>query len=131
MGFVELRCKIRTPIFMEGQGTNSAAMASLANWRNNFLKKFQYYLNRSTPHLLQTWLGTLAVAMVYFFHVYYVQGFYVVSYGLAIYVLNLLIGFLSPKEDPELKFLDGASLPMKGSDEFKPFICRLPEFRFW
>ena len=101
---------------MEGQGTDSAAVAPLANWRNNFLKKFQYYLNRSTPHPLQTWLGTLAVAMVYFLHVYYVQGFYVVSYGLGIYVLNFLIGFLSPKEDPELKFLDGASLPMKGSD---------------
>ena len=66
-----------------------------------------------------------------FLHVYYVQGFYVVSYGLAIYVLNLLIGFLSPKEDPELKVLDGASLPMKGSDEFKPFIHHVPKFRFW
>ena len=66
-----------------------------------------------------------------FLHVYYVQGFYVVSYGLGTYVLNLLIGLLSPKEDPELEVLDGASLPMKGSDEFKPFIRHIPEFRFW
>uniref|UniRef100_A0A7N2R917 Uncharacterized protein n=1 Tax=Quercus lobata TaxID=97700 RepID=A0A7N2R917_QUELO len=65
-----------------------------------------------------------------FLHVYYVQGFYVVSYGLGTYVLNLLIGLLSPKEDPELEVLDGASLPMKGSDEFKPFIRHIPEFRF-
>ncbi|KAL4645162.1 hypothetical protein ACB092_02G216400 [Castanea dentata] len=116
---------------MEGQGTDSASVAPLANWRNDFSKMFQYYLDRSTPHPLQRWLGTLAVAMVYVLRVYSVQGFYVISYGLGIYVLNLLIGFLSPKEDPELEVLDGASLPMKGSDEFKPFIRRLPEFRFW
>ena len=71
------------------------------------------------------------MVMVYFLRVYYLQGFYVVSYGLGIYVLNLLIWFLSPKEDPKLEVLDGASLPMKGSDEFKPFIRHLPEFRFW
>ena len=74
---------------MEGQGTDSTVVAPLANWRNDFLKKFQYYLNLSTPHPLQTWLGTLAVAMVYFLRVYHVQGFYVVSYGLGIYVLIL------------------------------------------
>ncbi|KAK7823297.1 protein RER1B [Quercus suber] len=116
---------------MEGQGTDSASEAPLANWRNDFSKMFQYYLDRSTPHPLQRWLGALAVAMIYVLRVYYVQGFYVISYGLGIYVLNLLIGFLSPKDDPELEVLDGASLPMKGSDEFKPFIRRLPEFRFW
>ncbi|ONK81258.1 uncharacterized protein A4U43_C01F27090 [Asparagus officinalis] len=33
--------------------------------------------------------------------------------------------------DPEIEALDGASLPMRGSDEFKPFIRRLPEFKFW
>ena len=116
---------------MEGQGTDSASEVPLANWRNDFSKMFRYYLDRSTPHPLQRWLGTLAVAMIYILRVYYVQGFYVISYGLGIYVLNLLIGFLSPKEDPELEVLDGASLPMTGSDEFKPFIRRLPEFRFW
>ncbi|KAI3968620.1 hypothetical protein MKX01_028770 [Papaver californicum] len=55
----------------------------------------------------------------------------IVSYGLGIYLLNLLIGFLSPKIDPEMEVSDGASLPTKGSDEFKPFIRRLPEFKFW
>ncbi|CAI9769087.1 unnamed protein product [Fraxinus pennsylvanica] len=57
--------------------------------------------------------------------------FYIVSYGLGIYILNLLIGFLSPLDDPELEPSDGPMLPTKGSDEFKPFIRRLPEFKFW
>ncbi|CAN1225552.1 Protein RER1A [Linum perenne] len=77
------------------------------------------------------WLGTLAVAILYVLRIYYVQGFYVISYGLGIYILNLLIGFLSPKVDPELEPHDGPSLPTKTSDEFKPFVRRLPEFKFW
>ncbi|CAI9294712.1 unnamed protein product [Lactuca saligna] len=63
-----------------------------------------------------------------------IQGFsrfYIVTYGLGIYLLNLLIGFLSPLVDPEVDPTDGALLPTKGSDEFKPFIRRLPEFKFW
>lgn len=116
---------------MEGPGSDLTTVAPLAKWRREFARAFQYYLDRSTPHPLQRWLGTLAVAMIYVLRVYYVKGFYVVSYGLGIYVLNLLIGFLSPKVDPELETLGGASLPTKGSDEFKPFIRRLPEFNFW
>ncbi|KAK9113084.1 hypothetical protein Scep_020603 [Stephania cephalantha] len=117
---------------MEGVGADGASpMAPLAKWRDDFSRAFQYYLDRSTPHTMQRWIGTLAVASIYVLRVYYVQGFYIVSYGLGIYLLNLLIGFLSPKVDPELEALDGASLPTKGSDEFKPFIRRLPEFKFW
>ncbi|KAF2567295.1 hypothetical protein F2Q68_00028241 [Brassica cretica] len=35
--------------------------------------------------------------------------------------------------DPELDLSSdaGACLPTRGSDEFKPFIRRLPEFKFW
>lgn len=103
----------------------------IAKWKSDLSRTFQYFLDRSTPHTVQRWLGTLAVATIYVLRVYYIQGFYVISYGLGIYLLNLLIGFLSPKVDPELEALDGASLPTKGSDEFKPFIRRLPEFKFW
>ncbi|PRQ21318.1 putative retrieval of early ER protein Rer1 [Rosa chinensis] len=54
------------------------------------------------------------------------------SYGLGIYLLNLLIGFLSPQVDPEIHDLsDGPSLPTRGSDEFRPFVRLLPEFKFW
>ncbi|KAI3978834.1 hypothetical protein MKX01_016009 [Papaver californicum] len=114
----------------EGDGASSA-MAPLAKWRHDFSMAFQYYLDRSTPHPVQRWIGTLVAALIYILRVYYVQGFYIISYGLGIYLLNLLIGFLSPKVDPELEVMDGPSLPTKGSDEFKPFIRRLPEFKFW
>ena len=74
---------------------------------------------------------TMVVAMIYVLRVYWVKGFHVVSYGLATYVLNLLIGFLSPNVDPELEVLDGLSSPGRDSDEYKPFERRVPELRFW
>ena len=55
-------------------------------------------------------------------------GFYIVTYALGIYNLNLLLGFLTPQVDPEL---EGPTLPSKGQDEFRPFVRRLPEFKFW
>jgi len=91
-------------------------------------RKIQHYLDKSTPHYGPRWAATGLVFVIYGLRVYFVQGFYIVTYGLGIYILNLLIGFLSPQADPEV---EGFSLPSKTSDEFKPFIRRLPEFKFW
>jgi hypothetical protein len=77
------------------------------------------------------------------------QGFYIVTYALGIYHLNLFIAFLTPKIDPALDFdsdskcmigieikcvvidEDGPSLPTSRNEEFRPFMRRLPEFKFW
>ncbi|XP_066370795.1 protein RER1A-like [Miscanthus floridulus] len=105
---------------------------SAERWRAEAARAFQHYLDRAAPHTAGRWAGTLVAAAVYALRVYYVRGFYVVTYGLGIYLLNLLIGFLSPMVDPELEALEaGPGLPTRGSDEFKPFIRRLPEFKFW
>ncbi|GFP85889.1 protein rer1b [Phtheirospermum japonicum] len=114
---------------MEGVGGEgpSAAAASL----NQASRLFQHYLDKSTPHSTYRWIGTFLLVSLYALRVYHVHGFYIVSYGLGIYILNLLIGFLSPLVDPEVERTDGPMLPTKGSDEFKPFIRRLPEFKFW
>ncbi|XP_058750511.1 protein RER1B-like [Vicia villosa] len=119
---------------MEGTGGSSASAAAAqpVNQRlQEFSKLFQYYLDKSTPHSTYRWIGTFVIASIYLLRVFYIQGFYIVSYGLGIYMLNLLIGFLSPLVDPEMEPSDGPLLPTKGSDEFKPFIRRLPEFKFW
>ncbi|CAN1163596.1 Protein RER1B [Linum perenne] len=118
---------------MEGLGSDVADVVSapLAKFKKDFAQAFQYYLDRSTPHVLHRWLGTFVVATIYLLRVYIIQGFYIVTYGLGIYILNLLIDFLSPKIDPELEIMDGAALPTKDTDEFRPFIRRLPEFKFW
>lgn len=58
----------------------------------------------------------------------HLQGFYIVTYGLGIYNLNLLIGFLTPRNDMDA---DGPQLPTRTDQEFRPFIRILPEFKFW
>ncbi|KAF5751078.1 protein RER1A-like [Tripterygium wilfordii] len=117
---------------MEGVGSEGASVASpLSQWAHDAWRLYQYYLDKSTPHSVYRWIGTFVVMAIYCLRVYYVQGFYIISYSLGIYILNLLIGFLSPLVDPELESSNGPMLPTKGSDEFKPFIRRLPEFKFW
>jgi hypothetical protein len=59
-----------------------------------------------------------------------------VAYTLGIYLLNIFLAFISPKFDPSLDqdegMEDGTSgLPTKADDEFRPFVRRLPEFKFW
>ncbi|KAK8497670.1 hypothetical protein V6N13_118464 [Hibiscus sabdariffa] len=116
---------------MEGIGGDGASVASrpLPQSGHGTWRMYQYYLDKTTPHTTYRWIGTLVIAAIYCLRVYFVQGFYIVSYGLGIYLLNLLIGFLSPLVDLELEVSDGPLLSMKGSDEFKPFIRRLPEFK--
>jgi len=69
------------------------------------------------------------MAFVYVLRVWYLQGFYIVTYAMAIFNLNLLLGFLTPLHVDTNQ--DGPMLPSKASDEFKPFVRRLPEFKFW
>ncbi|XP_057500012.1 protein RER1C-like isoform X2 [Actinidia eriantha] len=111
--------------------SNSPASAA-SRWSSAVSQRFQHLLDKSTPFVLQRWIAFAAVAIVYVIRVWFAEGFYIVSYALGIYILNLLIGFLSPQVDPEFQDLsDGPTLPTLSSDEFRPFVRRVPEFKFW
>lgn len=56
-----------------------------------------------------------------------IQGYFIVAYGLGIFLLNNFILFLSPLEDPN----EGPTLPTSSREEYRPFARRLPEFKFW
>jgi hypothetical protein len=91
-------------------------------------RQMQTVLDRSTPHLVPRWLLLAALLTFYLVRVFRLQGFYIVTYGLGIYLLHLLIAFLAPQDVD----VDGAPLlPTDTRDEFKPFERRLPEFKFW
>ncbi|XP_020895290.1 protein RER1 [Exaiptasia diaphana] len=98
-------------------------------------QRYQKFLDDTTPHLAPRWIATLILMTIYLIRVFYLQGWYIITYALGIYHLNLLIAFLSPRIDPALEELeddeDGPSLPTKADEEFRPFIRRLPEFKFW
>jgi len=97
--------------------------------------RHQYFLDRATPYLAARWIFAIVISIAYILRVYFLQGWYIVTYALGIYLLNLFIAFLTPKIDPagldDSDADDGPSLPTKNSEEFKPFMRRLPEFKFW
>ncbi|XP_018083345.1 protein RER1 isoform X2 [Xenopus laevis] len=100
---------------------------------SRFGQIYQSFLDRSTPYAAVRWAMTLSLSLIYMIRVYILQGWYIVTYALGIYHLNLFIAFLSPKVDPSLMedSDEGPSLPTKQNEEFRPFIRRLPEFKFW
>jgi hypothetical protein len=99
-------------------------------------------------------VGTGALVFLFIVRIFVAQGWYIgmfatmvelrkanhafaVAYSLGIYLLNLFLAFLSPKFDPSLEQDEGmedgtaGELPTKQDQEFKPFVRRLPEFKFW
>ncbi|KAF4521896.1 hypothetical protein B566_EDAN008378 [Ephemera danica] len=96
----------------------------------------QYYqkaLDDVTPYATSRWAFAVLLVLIFLARVFFLQGWYIVTYALGIYHLNLFIAFLSPKIDPALADYedDGPELPTKSNEEFRPFIRRLPEFKFW
>lgn len=112
-----------------GDSSSASSRATLSRWKFAISQRFQHLLDKSTPYLAYRWTAFLCIAFIYAVRVYFVQGFYVVSYALGIYLLNLVVAFLSPQEDPE--FSSEPTLPIRSSEEFRPFVRRLPEFQFW
>ncbi|KAG1781936.1 retrieval of early ER protein Rer1 [Suillus placidus] len=110
---------------------------------SKFQRQYQQTLDRWTPHVVQRWLSTFCLLALFMLRIVLSQGWYIVCYGLAIYLLNLLLAFLQPKFDPSLEddlladeIEEGGDqsvpvLPSQRDDEFRPFVRRLPEWQFW
>jgi hypothetical protein len=105
-------------------------------------RQYQQTLDRWTPHILQRWIATAGLLVVFFLRIVLSQGWYIVCYALAIYMLNLLLAFLQPRFDPSFQDdlladeIEGGGeeaspLPSQRDDEFRPFVRRLPEWQFW
>ena len=101
----------------------------LQKYKHFIQVRFQKLLDDSTPFLYGRWGFTAFLSIIYILRVSISGGWYIISYALGIYLLNILIAFLSPQVDPESEF--DASLPVGKDDEFRPFVRRLPEFKFW
>ncbi|XP_023327727.1 protein RER1 isoform X1 [Eurytemora carolleeae] len=95
---------------------------------------YQLMLDRWTPYTMSRWATTVFLILAFIGRIIIAQGWYIVTYALAIYHLNLFLAFLTPKIDPAMSELDddeGPELPTRQNEEFRPFIRRLPEFKFW
>lgn len=99
-------------------------------------------MDKSTPHPGARWTIFGVLLALFLVRILSSQGFYVIAYALGIYLLNIFLLFLSPRFDPahedEAGLANDAAappssifLPVRADDEFRPFVRRLPEFRFW
>jgi hypothetical protein len=77
----------------DGLGESSAA----ARLSSTFGRKLQHYLDKAAPHTTVRWVVATILTLLYAVRVYFLNGWYIVTYGLGIYLLNLLIAFLSPQ----------------------------------
>ncbi|KAG9018265.1 hypothetical protein FRB90_011719 [Tulasnella sp. 427] len=118
------------------------ALKPLMAQYDKYNRMVQYQIDRTTPHTLNRWLATAGLNALFLLRIVMAQGWYIVCYAHAIYLLNLLLAFLQPKFDPSLEQdlaatnieEGGDELPTtNGSgrddkdDEFRPFVRRLPE----
>lgn len=105
-----------------------------------FRVTYQELLDKSVPQTSKRWIGFGVLLSVFFLRIIFSQGWYIICYALGIYLLNLFLAFLTPKFDPSLEQeMKNESIEEGMGDnpeedeeeEFRPFIRRLPEFKFW
>nr|VZI07121.1 unnamed protein product [Spirometra erinaceieuropaei] len=58
-------------------------------------------------------------------------GFFVVSYALGVFLLSQFLGFLTPQVQPSLSSDADPLLPTNSDGEFRPFMRRVSEIKFW
>ncbi|KAI9818680.1 MAG: retention in endoplasmic reticulum protein 1 [Thelocarpon impressellum] len=122
---------------MDSTEPEQTPFAAVSAQTSRLARQYQAYLDKSTPYTTYRWIGTGVLLFLFFLRIIFAQGWYIVAYSLGIYLLNLFLAFLQPKFDPSIEqdtdMEDGSasSLPTKQDEEFKPFIRRLPEFKFW
>jgi hypothetical protein len=73
------------------------ATSSTTGFTESISRKYQYVMDKSSPHILYRWIIFTLVFVLYLTRVYFLNGWFIVTYGLGIYMLNQLIGFLSPQ----------------------------------
>ncbi|KAJ1955467.1 hypothetical protein IWQ62_005522 [Dispira parvispora] len=128
---------------VSGDGDSSQSVATRITHGYTLVeRKVQHFLDSTIAFTAYRWVFTALALVVFMARVLLVHGWYIITYALGIYLLNLFLAFLTPKwtSDTSVTELeaddagpsDGPGLlPTSSSDEFRPFIRRLPEFRFW
>lgn len=72
----------------------------IPNNAHHATQAYQSLLDSIVPYRIPRWIVSVVILFVYAIRVFILQGWYIVTYALAIYLLNLFIAFISPKFDP-------------------------------
>ncbi|KAJ1971741.1 hypothetical protein H4R35_005083 [Dimargaris xerosporica] len=132
-----------------GWDSSNSVATNLQQYRLTVLRRVQTFLDSTISYTPQRWLFTVVALVAFLARVLVTHRWYIVTYALGIYLLNLFLAFLTPKwetnsalADLDEEELEGTGsgpstsngpglLPTSSNDEFRPFIRRLPEFKFW
>lgn len=100
---------------------------------HRYCSHLQRILDKITPLHFFRWLVIAFLLFFFMYRVVVLQGFYIIAYVLGIFLLNQFILFLTPVMVDDLDYDDDdePKLPTKSDEEFRPFMRRLPEFKFW
>lgn len=94
---------------------------------------YRYCSDKSVPLIKERWIAFTLLTFLFELRVVLTHKWYLSCYAHGIFLLNQFLSFLTPKfdlslqQDEENKELEAG----ERLDEFKPFIRRLPEFKFW
>ena len=120
-------------------GLNSTGGESKENFISRIYHRYCFHvqrvLDKITPYHFARWIFNILLLVYFMYRVVALQGFYIIAYVLGIFLLNQFILFLTPvvvddlDGDPDDE--DEGALPTKSDEEFRPFMRRLPEFKFW
>ena len=98
----------------------------------SFWQTLQSWQDKLNQYKARRWLFFTVSLLFYTMRVLTKGGFHVVSYCLAILLLNQFLLFITPlKADVEDESTDTPVLPVNTPGEFKPFIRKLHEFKLW
>ena len=101
-----------------GGEAKSEAQAAAEKRMLAYSRLFQTTLDKTVIYPEARWTAFAVVLTIYILRVYLLDGFYIITYALGIYLLNLVIGFLSPAIDPDEEGIDGEGgiLPTESSE---------------
>lgn len=116
----------------QSEGETNALLAKYNQFSLRIFQVYQTYLDQSVPHFAIRWTMTGVLVLLFMIRIVVSQGWYIIAYGLGIFLLNMFLAFLTPKFDPSLEqeIADDdaesgrSSLPTRSNEEFKPFIRR-------
>ena len=80
---------------MEAQSPNLPNILHLT--LDQIQQRYWRTLDVTVPHTLYRWLSLGGLFLLYMLRVWIMQGWYIVTYGLGIHILNLFIGFITPQ----------------------------------
>ncbi|EEB90712.1 hypothetical protein MPER_11046 [Moniliophthora perniciosa FA553] len=86
-----------------GSGVDPSPIQNISASYTKLQRQYQQILDRWTPYTLHRWLATGGLLIIFMLRIVLAQGWYIVCYAHAIYLLNLLLAFLQPKFDPSLQ----------------------------